>query len=134
MPNYSQEIGERIKQARQTRGLSPEELAQAMGRRSRKWTWELESGRKVLAVDELPTLTRILRRSISWIVLGREDQHGDLLDEERVAAGLSRDLPPRFRTAWLQSGEALLALAEDSELPPLGSGATETLVADVSSG
>jgi HTH-type transcriptional regulator/antitoxin HipB len=55
----SQELGLRIRRAREKQGLSQEELAAEMGLGQRAIS-ELENGKRRLAVAEVPTLAHVL--------------------------------------------------------------------------
>ena len=52
-------LGERIRQAREQRGLSQEELA-ALISRDQRAVWEYEQGKRRIAVTDLPTIAEAL--------------------------------------------------------------------------
>ena len=89
-------IGVRIKQSREQLGLTQEDFAEAMRRSSRKWVWDVETGRTAVSVDELVQLSRVLHKPVLWL-LGEGGE--DAPEEDELIAGF-RALPEDGRR-WL---------------------------------
>lgn len=65
-----EEIGERIKQRRESLGISQKELAEALGYNNRSMISLIESGRRALDVDQLIPLVKMLHCSFDDILEG----------------------------------------------------------------
>ena len=70
-------LGNRIKQARDKKGLSQTELAKALGIGQRGIS-ELENGKRKLAVSELPVLAKTLDVPILYFLEGTMLEEGEL--------------------------------------------------------
>lgn len=71
-------LGRKIREARERRGLSQEELASEMGLGQRAIS-ELENGKRRLAVAEVPQLASTL--DVPLLYFFRETDNGTLLDQ-----------------------------------------------------
>jgi transcriptional regulator with XRE-family HTH domain len=69
-------IGDRIRKARQARGLSGEELALAVGYKQQSAIGNLENRSGGTGGKKLPDIARVLRVPISWLLEGPD--HGDV--------------------------------------------------------
>ena len=105
------EIGGRIKRAREDIELSQDDFATAMGRSTRKWTYEIETGKTSLGAEEIRRVARILRKDVSWLL-------GDSPDDESAEAELIlgyRSLPAEGRRWLLGSLRGMLGQADRQE-------------------
>ena len=101
---HRRRVAQRIKAARRDAELSQQGLAVSMGRSSRKWAWEVESGKKSLSGEDLARLSRVLRRPISWLLAEGPD---DVDEEDLLLTGFRR-LPPEGRRLLFGALEGML--------------------------
>lgn len=64
-----QEIGSRVRQAREDKGLSQDEVSEALGI-GRAGISNIEYGRAQLSVGDLIDLSAILEKPIAWLLKG----------------------------------------------------------------
>lgn len=98
-------IGSRIKQARQSLGLSQAELADALGiTRSACSQWEADVGTGPRRV-RLERLAELLEVSYEWLATGRDEVRDDT---PRYLSADQEELLQRFRALKPRQREALL--------------------------
>ena len=61
-------IGCRVKAARETKGLTQEQLTQDLGLNDRQSVSDIENGRRSLKMEELLTLSHLLNRDIEFFI------------------------------------------------------------------
>jgi len=81
-------IGSRIKDARESLGMSQVDLAKAVGFESPTAIALIESGDRKVSVAHLEEMSKVLQRDISYF-LGKENAAPDVAIALRAAAGLS---------------------------------------------
>lgn len=85
-----QDIGERLRRAREVAGLSQVQAAEFLHMR-RPSISEAESGRRRVAAEELAELARLYSVSSDWLLYGRTEPHESLLAAAREARRLDPD-------------------------------------------
>jgi len=106
-------MGQRIRTAREEIGLSAEEFAHRLGRASRKWTWEIETGKKVLDVTDLAQVARLLGRPITWLLTGALEEPAQ---QPRPIRTVVRELLARYETLEFAEVPVLGAMPSEKEL------------------
>lgn len=76
------EIGKRIRDAREAKGLTQEELGKYLSIVASQISL-IEKGKRRVTAAELHQLSAILERSITWIVAGEEPPVGQLRSQNR---------------------------------------------------
>lgn len=107
-------FGKRLKQARELRGMTQEELVSATGLRDRTGLSAIENGKRDIGVTELPTFAAALKIPISFFFAGEirtaDDQEAALLEWFRT---LSKDRKDRvFEYVQDQANRELLIIGE----------------------
>ena len=104
------QLGQRIRKAREARGLSQEELAELISRDQRSVS-EYESGKRRIFAHDLPTIARALEVPLVYFyrdVLSKDDLDVALLEEfHRLNAEARKTLVgmARLLTELLDEGE-----------------------------
>jgi transcriptional regulator with XRE-family HTH domain len=91
----NEDIGDRIRKAREARGLSQLELAQATGFQSATAISLIESGERKVASGLLEKLAQVLHLDVTYLLLGREETPVDV----QVALRADKDLTTEDKDA-----------------------------------
>jgi len=83
------EFGDKIKARREELGLSQKDLANALNTDQGKISLIERGGRKIDCINELPTLSRVLKKPISWFFEDTES----VQEENPVQALISQYFP-----------------------------------------
>ena len=105
-PNEHQAVGARLRAARETLGLTQEDVAGALGIQ-RTSVIAMEAGKRNVSALELRRLARLYRRSVAWI-LGEEEEGDPLLSLGTVPNPSIG--PPVFRVSLPEAGEVALSV------------------------
>src|SRR4051794_2702164 len=81
-PNEQQAVGRRLRAARETLGLTQEDVAGALGIQ-RTSVIAMEAGKRNVSALELRRLARLYRRSVAWI-LGEDDESEHAPEDDRA--------------------------------------------------
>ncbi|RBY78675.1 XRE family transcriptional regulator [Blastococcus sp. TF02-09] len=111
-PNEQQAVGRRLRAARETLGLTQEDVAGALGIQ-RTSVIAMEAGRRNVSALELRRLARLYRRSVAWI-LGEEDVE-PAVSEDRALYRATAELSPEDRAQVLRFAEFLAAAKPSTE-------------------
>ncbi len=87
MPN---EIGNRIKEAREYIGLTQQQLAEAL-KIPRSAISDIETGKRKITADELKTLAQILRHPINYLMGENTDSAPEITALARAASVLNQN-------------------------------------------
>ena len=63
-----QEIAQRVRLAREAKGIGREDFAVAMGRTTYKWARDIEHGRTSIKAEEIRVLARLLDKPVNWLL------------------------------------------------------------------
>jgi transcriptional regulator with XRE-family HTH domain len=104
--NEQQAVGQRLRSARETLGLTQEDVAGAMGIQ-RTSVIAIEAGKRNVSALELRRLGRLYRRSVSWI-LG-EEPDPELVDDNGALYRATSELSTEDKEQVLRFAEFLAA-------------------------
>lgn len=111
--NEQQAVGQRLRSARETLGLTQEDVAGALGIQ-RTSVIAIEAGKRNVSALELRRLGRLYRRSVSWI-LGEEPDTA-LVDDNGALYRATSELSAEDKEQVLRFAE-FLAAAKSQGLP-----------------
>ena len=106
-PNEQQAVGQRLRGARETLGLTQEDVAGALGIQ-RTSVIALEAGKRNVSALELRRLARLYRRSVAWI-LGEDDESEHTPEEDRALYRATAELSPADKAQVLRFAQFLAA-------------------------
>ncbi|WP_426246564.1 helix-turn-helix domain-containing protein [Nocardioides sp. LHG3406-4] len=101
-----QAVGQRLRSARETLGLTQEDVAGALGIQ-RTSVIALEAGKRNVSAVELRRLARLYRRSVAW-VLG-EEPDAELIGDNGALYRATAELSPEDKEQVLRFAEFLAA-------------------------
>jgi transcriptional regulator with XRE-family HTH domain len=104
--NEQQAVGRRLRSARETLGLTQEDVAGALGIQ-RTSVIALEAGTRSVSAIELRRLARLYRRSVAWI-LG-EEPDAELVGDNGALYRATAELSPEDKEQVLRFAEFLAA-------------------------
>lgn len=104
--NEQQAVGQRLRSARETLGLTQEDVAVALGIQ-RTSVIAIEAGKRNVSALELRRMARLYRRSVSWI-LG-EEPDPELVGDNRALYRATADLSAEDKEQVLRFAEFLAA-------------------------
>ena len=113
-PNEQQAVGQRLRSARETLGLTQEDVAGTLGIQ-RTSVIALEAGKRNVSALELRRLARLYRRSVAWI-LGEEPSE-PVTDHDRALYRATAELSPEDKAQVLRFAEFLAAANSSSTEP-----------------
>ncbi|WP_396911348.1 helix-turn-helix transcriptional regulator [Mycolicibacterium sp.] len=105
-PNEQQAVGQRLRSARETLGLTQEDVAGALGIQ-RTSVIAMEAGKRNVSALELRRLARLYRRSVAWI-LGEESRE-PVTDQDHALYRATAELSPEDKAQVLRFAEFLAA-------------------------
>lgn len=111
-PNEQQAVGRRLRAARETLGLTQEDVAGALGIQ-RTSVIAMEAGKRNVSALELRRLARLYRRSVAWI-LGEDDESEHTPEEDRALYRATAELSPADKAQVLRFAEFLAAASSSS--------------------
>jgi transcriptional regulator with XRE-family HTH domain len=111
--NEQQAVGQRLRSARETLGLTQEDVAGALGIQ-RTSVIAIEAGKRNVSALEIRRLGRLYRRSVSWI-LG-EEPDPELVDDNGALYRATAELSAEDKVQVLRFAEFLAAAK--SQVPP----------------
>lgn len=106
-PNEQQAVGQRLRSARETLGLTQEDVAGALAIQ-RTSVIAMEAGKRNVSALELRRLARLYRRSVAWI-LGEEEDGAHAPEEDRALYRATADLSPEDKAQVLRFAQFLAA-------------------------
>ena len=106
-PNEQQAVGQRLRSARETLGLTQEDVAGALGIQ-RTSVIAMEAGKRNVSALELRRLARLYRRSVAWI-LGEEEETAPTAEEDRALYRATAELSPEDKAQVLRFAQFLAA-------------------------
>ncbi|WP_209305262.1 helix-turn-helix transcriptional regulator [Blastococcus sp. CT_GayMR20] len=106
-PNEQQAVGARLRAARETLGLTQEDVAGALGIQ-RTSVIAMEAGKRNVSALELRRLARLYRRSVAWI-LGEEEESAQTPEEDRALYRATAELSPEDKAQVLRFAQFLAA-------------------------
>lgn len=106
-PNEQQAVGQRLRSARETLGLTQEDVAGALGIQ-RTSVIAMEAGKRNVSALELRRLARLYRRSVAWI-LGEEEPTAHTPEEDRALYRATAELSPEDKAQVLRFAQFLAA-------------------------
>lgn len=104
--NEQQAVGQRLRSARETLGLTQEDVAGALGIQ-RTSVIAIEAGKRNVTALEIRRLGRLYRRSVSWI-LG-EEPDPELVDDNGALYRATAELSAEDKVQVLRFAEFLAA-------------------------
>ncbi|WP_340539128.1 helix-turn-helix transcriptional regulator [Nocardioides sp. GXZ039] len=104
--NEQQAVGQRLRSARETLGLTQEDVAGALGIQ-RTSVIAMEAGKRNVGALELRRLARIYRRSVAWI-LG-EEPDAEIVGDNGALFRATAELSPQDKEQVLRFAEFLAA-------------------------
>jgi len=104
--NEQQAVGQRLRNARETLGLTQEDVAGALGIQ-RTSVIAMEAGKRSVSALELRRLARLYRRSVSWI-LG-EEPDAELAGDNGALYRATAELSAEDKEQVLRFAEFLVA-------------------------
>lgn len=107
-------VGQRLRSAREDKGLTQEDLADALGI-SKSQISHFERGANLLTIEHLKKLPRILGRPVNYF-LG-ESSSSRLTPDEDELVSLYRQVPDDLKALCMET--AKLYVVEAKKLPPL---------------
>lgn len=113
--NEQQAVGQRLRSARETLGLTQEDVAGALGIQ-RTSVIAMESGRRNVSALELRRLARLYRRSVAWI-LG-EEPDPELVGDNGALYRATAELSPEDKEQVLRFAEFLAAAQTQGSSKP----------------
>ena len=111
-PNEQQAVGQRLRTARETLGLTQEDVAGALGIQ-RTSVIAMEAGKRNVSALELRRLAKLYRRSVAWI-LGDEHESGSAAENDRALYRAAADLSPEDKAQVLRFAEFLASAKSPS--------------------
>ncbi|OUZ06755.1 hypothetical protein BHE97_18385 [Aeromicrobium sp. PE09-221] len=111
--NEQQAVGQRLRSARETLGLTQEDVAGALGIQ-RTSVIAIEAGKRNVSALELRRLARIYRRSVAW-VLG-EEPDAEVAGDNGALFRATAELSPEDKEQVLRFAE-FLAAAKSQQTP-----------------
>jgi len=111
--NEQQAVGQRLRSARETLGLTQEDVAGALGIQ-RTSVIAMEAGKRNVSALELRRLARIYRRSVAWI-LG-EEPDAEVAGDNGALFRATAELSPEDKEQVLRFAE-FLAAAKAQQTP-----------------
>lgn len=93
-----EEIGQRIREAREHLGMTQEELADVIGR-TQDTISSYELGNRAIRITELPALARVLKVPIGYF-FGRTDPDSEALDLVSELQGLTSEQKRKVVERW----------------------------------
>ena len=113
--NEQQTVGQRLRSARETLGLTQEDVAGALGIQ-RTSVIALEAGKRNVSALELRRLARLYRRSVAWI-LG-EEPDAELVGDNGALYRATKELSPEDKEQVLRFAEFLAAAKTQGAAKP----------------
>ncbi|WP_157931823.1 helix-turn-helix transcriptional regulator [Mycobacteroides abscessus] len=113
-PNEQQAVGQRLRSARETLGLTQEDVSGALGIQ-RTSVIAMEAGKRNVSALELRRLARLYRRSVAWI-LGEEPSE-QVTDQDQALYRATTELSPEDKAQVLRFAEFLAAAKGSSGKP-----------------
>lgn len=111
-PNEQQAVGRRLRAARETLGLTQEDVAGALGIQ-RTSVIAMEAGKRNVSALELRRLARLYRRSVAWL-LGEDDESEHAPEDDRALYRATAELSPADKAQVLRFAEFLAAANSSS--------------------
>lgn len=111
------EVGQRLRSARETLGLTQEDVASALGI-PRTSVISMEAGKRNVTALELRQLARVYRRSVAWI-LGEEPEADQASAEDQALFRATSELSDEDREQVLRFAQ-FLAAAQPPSSPGRG--------------
>lgn len=113
--NEQQAVGRRLRSARETLGLTQEDVAGALGIQ-RTSVIAMESGKRNVSALELRRLARLYRRSVAWILGEQPDP--DLVGDDGALYRATAALSPEDKDQVLRFAEFLAAAKTQGSSKP----------------
>lgn len=124
--NEQQAVGQRLRTARETLGLTQEDVAGAL-EIQRTSVIAMEAGKRNVSALELRRLARIYRRSVAWI-LG-EESDAEIVGDNGALFRATAELSPEDKEQVLRFAEFLAAAkAQQTSKPRTRTARTRPLV------
>jgi transcriptional regulator with XRE-family HTH domain len=111
-PNEQQAVGARLRAARETLGLTQEDVAGAL-KIQRTSVIAMEAGKRNVSALELRRLARLYRRSVAWL-LGEEDESVNTPEGDRALYRATSELSPEDKAQVLRFAQFLAAASSAS--------------------
>lgn len=111
-PTEQQAVGQRLRTARETLGLTQEDVAGALGIQ-RTSVIAMESGKRSVSALELRRLARLYRRNVAWI-LG-EEPDASIEGENQALYRATAELSPEDKAQVLRFAQFLASGASASK-------------------
>jgi transcriptional regulator with XRE-family HTH domain len=108
-----QAVGQRLRKARETLGLTQEDVAGVLGIQ-RTSVIAMEAGKRSVTAIELRRLARLYRRSVAWI-LGEEPDADITTGDDHALYRATAELSPEDKAQVLRFAQFLAAGASPSE-------------------
>jgi transcriptional regulator with XRE-family HTH domain len=121
--NEQQAVGQRLRSARETLGLTQEDVAGALGIQ-RTSVIAMEAGKRGVSALELRRLARLYRRSVAW-VLGEEPDPDIASDDNHALYRATAELSPEDKAQVLRFAQFLAAGNSPPDTPGGRAGAAE---------
>ncbi|UXA15850.1 helix-turn-helix domain-containing protein (plasmid) [Mycobacterium sp. SMC-8] len=121
--NEQQAVGQRLRSARETLGLTQEDVAGALGIQ-RTSVIAMEAGKRGVGALELRRLARLYRRSVGW-VLGEEPDPDIASDDDHALYRATAELSPDDKAQVLRFAQFLAAGSSPPDTPGGRTGITE---------
>jgi transcriptional regulator with XRE-family HTH domain len=107
------EVGQRLRLARETLGLTQEDVASALGI-PRTSVISMEAGKRKVTALELRRLARLYRRSVAWILGEEPEEAGQASADDQALFRATSELSPEDREQVLRFAQFLAAAPSSS--------------------
>ena len=121
--NEQQAVGQRLRSARETLGLTQEDVADALGIQ-RTSVIAMEAGKRGVGALELRRLARLYRRSVAW-VLGEQADPDIASDDDHALFRATAELSPDDKAQVLRFAQFLAAGGSPPGTPARRAGAPQ---------